>query len=692
MARILITAASLLFCVAAHAQTPFTCARVDTPGVVRAEGLTELLPDIVLECTGGRATATTPIYTILLSVQGTWAVRPPLSPVAGTPAIPGASAPSWNEALLIVDDPNPFSQTVCLPVPNFTSCAPRANANIFPARALENNLIGFTEIPVVPPGEGKIRRLRVTNLRVNVPLSIVRSPEITTSIQMFDYLGALVNLSPREGVSAKAQASYSFRLADASGNAVTALTPALVASPSALPLNTPGSGASFQAVFEEGFSSAFRRRNIATTGVTPGNLQSQNVPGLAYNTETGFFDIGLPITNTISRSGSADSGTRLRLSFENLPRNVILWVSIRDIANGTRNYDPANPKALLTSATPNGEGPFSPPTPYVPGWEAVYADNGKAHVVWEVVSADPTAIDRISFGIALAAQGVAGTGAAEVRGSIAPFVDAPTSTLAATPRFVVTAPAIAAFTITNSIRTSPAAFTSAASFSGSALASGSIATAFGTGFSVETTAGTYPLPTTLNGLQVQLIDSTGASRFAPLLVVSPGQVNFLVPDEIRTGPVLINLIRQGITVSSGLANVQPVVPGLFSAAGTGAGAAAGTALTLASIGSNPLLPLARQDAATGLWKPAPLVLRPDEPVYLSLYGTGIRNRRDLTGLTATLGGQPVPVLYAGPQSDLPGIDQINLGPLPASLRGLGELELVITVDGQEANRVLIAIE
>jgi hypothetical protein len=144
-----------------------------------------------------------------------------------------------------------------------------------------------------------------------------------------------------------------------------------VASPSALPLNTPGSGPSFQAVFEEGSGGAFRRRNVATSGFSPGSVPSQNVPGLSYNTETGFFSTALPATNAISLTGSADSGTRLRLSFENLPKNVVIWVSIRDIATGTRNYDPANPTALLTAATPNGDGPFTPPVPYVPGWEAV---------------------------------------------------------------------------------------------------------------------------------------------------------------------------------------------------------------------------------------------------------------------------------------------------------------------------------
>jgi uncharacterized protein (TIGR03437 family) len=50
------------------------------------------------------------------------------------------------------------------------------------------------------------------------------------------------------------------------------------------------------------------------------------------------------------------------------------------------------------------------------------------------------------------------------------------------------------------------------------------------------------------------------------------------------------------------------------------------------------------------------------------------------------------VLYAGPQSDLPGLDQINLGPLPDSLRGRGQLDLVMTVAGHPTNRTQIAIQ
>ncbi len=672
-----------LVCGAARAQSPLTCTRVDAPTVVRAEGLAELLPDIVVECRGGQPGAVAS-YSVLLTVQGTWATRPAFKP----PAIPGATTPPaptpiWNEALLVIDDPAPTAQSLCLPVTGFTSCAPAATANVFPARRLENNLVSFTDVPFPTPGDTRTRRLRITNLRVNAPLSAAKGGAISTTVQLLDPRGALIPLTGREAISATAQPSYKLHLLDARGNPTSDLTPALLASPSIVPLNAPADAVSFFAAFEEEQPAAFRRRNIATTPAFPGSVQSQNLPGLTYNTETGFFDTRIPLASALSLAGAADSGTRLRLTIENLPKNILVWVSIRDVATGTRNFDKDSPKALLTYSNPNGDGPFSPVSPYLPGWAQLYSDSGKAQAVWEIVSADPSALDRIAFQIALTSQGSAGTGAATLRGSIAPFLEATTAstTLNHIPRFQIPARPIAAFTLTNSLQTAPASFTSAASFTGVSVAPGSFAAGFTTSLTATTVAASYPWPTTLNGIQVQLIDATGTARLAPLLVVAPGQVNFLLPETIAAGPVLINVLRQGLAVASGLSNIQATTPGLFSADGTGRGLAAGAALRLTSSDANPATPLT-----------AAVPMTDGEPVYLSLYGTGIRKRRDLAGVTATVGGLPVPVLYAGPQSDLPGLDQINLGPLPAALKGRGEVPIVVLIDGIEANTVRITVE
>jgi uncharacterized protein (TIGR03437 family) len=78
------------------------------------------------------------------------------------------------------------------------------------------------------------------------------------------------------------------------------------------------------------------------------------------------------------------------------------------------------------------------------------------------------------------------------------------------------------------------------------------------------------------------------------------------------------------------------------------------------------------------------------PVYVSLFGTGIRNRSSLENVKVSIGGVNVPVLYAGAQETYPGLDQVNIQ-LPTQLRGKGEADLLLTVDGQAANSVRITI-
>jgi uncharacterized protein (TIGR03437 family) len=81
----------------------------------------------------------------------------------------------------------------------------------------------------------------------------------------------------------------------------------------------------------------------------------------------------------------------------------------------------------------------------------------------------------------------------------------------------------------------------------------------------------------------------------------------------------------------------------------------------------------------------------DTPVYLTLYGTGIRNRSSLSNVKATIHGIGVPVLYAGPQPSFTGLDQVNMA-LTLNLRGSGESNVVLTVDGQTSNTVTVNIQ
>jgi len=97
------------------------------------------------------------------------------------------------------------------------------------------------------------------------------------------------------------------------------------------------------------------------------------------------------------------------------------------------------------------------------------------------------------------------------------------------------------------------------------------------------------------------------------------------------------------------------------------------------------------DCSSGACLSVPINLGIDTPAYLSLFGTGIRNRSSLSSVSVVIQGNSVPVLFAGPQGYYAGLDQVNTA-LPLSLRGGGETDLVLTVDGQAANTVRVNIQ
>jgi len=93
-----------------------------------------------------------------------------------------------------------------------------------------------------------------------------------------------------------------------------------------------------------------------------------------------------------------------------------------------------------------------------------------------------------------------------------------------------------------------------------------------------TGATTLPLPVTYLGTSVSITDSSGAVTAAPLLFVSPGQVNFEVPLSVATGAAQVNIISGDGTLSSENVEVTAVVPGVFAL--NPAGLAAADVLTV----------------------------------------------------------------------------------------------------------------
>jgi uncharacterized protein (TIGR03437 family) len=190
---------------------------------------------------------------------------------------------------------------------------------------------------------------------------------------------------------------------------------------------------------------------------------------------------------------------------------------------------------------------------------------------------------------------------------------------------------------------------SAASFVRNALATESIIAAFGDELakSVEVAA-SQPLPTALAGTSVNLRDSVGVERLAPLFFVSPGQINFQVPAGVAPGRAEVTVIRDGETVATGSPMIEAVSPGLFSADSTGRGPALGVALRVKADGSQQFEPIARYDDEQRRFVAAPIDLgAANDRVFLILFASGARYRSSLGSVSVQIGGESLAALYAG---------------------------------------------
>ena len=224
-----------------------------------------------------------------------------------------------------------------------------------------------------------------------------------------------------------------------------------------------------------------------------------------------------------------------------------------------------------------------------------------------------------------------------------------------------------------------------------AVAPESMASIYGSNLATTThQTGTQPPPLSLGGVTLTVTDSAGASRVAPLMYVSPSQINFVVPQGTSAGTATFAISNADSTQLATTGTVEAVAPTLFSMSGEGKGVAAATAIRVQASDSQLQSPVPVFQCSASGCVSTPIDLGVDTPVYLSLYGTGIRNRSSLSNVNVTVNGISVPVQYAGPQPNFEGLDQVNLA-LPLTLRGSGEVNIVLTVDGQTANVVTINV-
>jgi len=415
---------------------PATCvANAATNRDVRAEGVTELLGDVVLTCTGG---IPTPINqpVPLMNVHINLPISTPLtSRIMGT-ALPAGSQTLvlTSEATLLIDEPfpvNPFpgdatplggaptQQISCLAAGGAvggvgqceiksvdgTGTATYLNQyNTFQGLSTWDPMYGmatidFLGVPFDPPGPNSVRIVRVTNLRGDITHLPVAPANIAATVTFPSNPG--ITLNQDEFIVATAFQGL---------------------------VNTPCSWSpgTLTCLAQEGFASAFKTAVVTSDDVTGGNLnairsmvggalETQNVTGaIAYFTESGLI---VPASSfTGSGIGQATHGTWLMVSLWNIPSGV--KITAPGVVNGNSN----SPNLQLYRIDVAPGWTFNPGFYASPPADKIIVDTTvanpptKAYAVYEVVADNPNLQESANIPLTVATQ--QGVDAAGIQGTV----------------------------------------------------------------------------------------------------------------------------------------------------------------------------------------------------------------------------------------------------------------------------------
>jgi len=363
---------------------------------VRAEGIAELVADLVLKCTGGTPTkvgAPVPLANIQISLNTNVTSRL-LVPEAGL-----------SEATLLIDEPSPgAAQILCTPqsYPCPVNAGSGQGPNVFTGVVASANSIAWWGVPFDPPGSGEnaMRVIRITNVRANAcqlsDSSMAMPAQIVMSITITCAQPLTIN-NPRQVVATTQTGLV------VGGTSVSFSQ--CITHNAALRAGAAASGFDFTITVTEGFASAFRRRTVGLTtdGVTAALPSAQDIPGFPYKTESGFY---APALFTLTpNAGLADSGTRIRVSFGPVDPSVHIFVPV-SIALTARSGS--------ASVVATGQLRLVQTNPLSPGFAAPEAGPVLAEVsysgttpyaVYEVVNSDPDVIETAIVPVSLAFTG-----------------------------------------------------------------------------------------------------------------------------------------------------------------------------------------------------------------------------------------------------------------------------------------------
>jgi len=486
--------AAAFFIGTASAQNAFTCtSNAGVPPLVRSQGLTESVGDVVLNCTGGVPTPlTTPTATPVPQNN----VQIFLNTNVTSRLLAGST--TLSEALLMIDEPTPAQQRVCTPGPcaiygqaatpqaagiNYASTA--GIPNVYQGTQAAANSISWLGVPIDPPGSTGTRIIRITNIRANANQLGVSSTLIPTQIVMFISVtgNSQVAINNPQQTVAYIQNGLTFSVFAKTSTSTSGVPVGLqqcVNNNSAQATdNTSGTTISqtLNLSFKEAFATAFK---IAVLGgkATP---TAQNAPGTSYNTESAFYSptwtaatscSGAATANCYTGSGAttgnltnaglADSGTKLIARFNNVPAGIVLYVSVSQntgsstgaaaslISTDAFGANGSLPNSIIAPTNTAGGGLAAGGTA---GYAPVTLNNGTGAAVWEVSAANSQAIDTLNFNmfvsyVANPAANLPGLGASTINGTFAPLSTVTTASSGPIPRFADTSTATAGFNIT----------------------------------------------------------------------------------------------------------------------------------------------------------------------------------------------------------------------------------------------------
>ncbi|HXA67454.1 MAG TPA: hypothetical protein VNV82_20015 [Bryobacteraceae bacterium] len=278
----------------------FTCiANAGTAPTLRAEGITELVGDLLLQCTGGTPTPAgqiVPPVKITLTLNTNFTSR----------LLPSG----LSDALLLIDEPGATNQRVCTTAPcsqtaTGNGSTPTNAPNVFLGRQTSVSAVEWDGIPIDAPSTAGVRVVRLTNVRANANQLGLNGPPGTTPITGFIQITgnpAITVVNPLQTL-ATAEPGSSFSVLPGSFQFCSGFNGNQLFSE-----NTPGvpGPATAHLVGSELFPFAFK---------PPGTTTPQNVPGQVYNTESGF-------TIPSQGIGTANFGTVFQGTIENVPPGV----------------------------------------------------------------------------------------------------------------------------------------------------------------------------------------------------------------------------------------------------------------------------------------------------------------------------------------------------------------------------------